>query len=219
MLERKIVRLIIMSNISRRQFLKSASVATLAVAAAGVLAGCSKEDIPQVPDVTTDVVTVYFFDKTLDNGKGGGIGDTYKMEVLKGDLLDPTKIPAEAFPKGYVLESEAPVKVEDDGNGKKLALVPVKVYKEESESPSKTRVKITLSFTTPGNKPRELTVDVNKLFAPEERLVFADFKDALYAKYDDVEIWNEGWSSPLERMDGYYKASFDFPVKIKGSNI
>ena len=36
-LERKIVRLIIMSNISRRQFLKGAGVATLAVAAAGVL--------------------------------------------------------------------------------------------------------------------------------------------------------------------------------------
>lgn len=119
-----------MSNISRRQFLKGAGVATLAVAAAGVLAGCSKEDIPQVPEVTTDIVTVYFFDKTLDNGKGGGVGDTYKMEVLKGDPLDPTKIPAEAFPKGYVLESEAPVKVEDDGNGKKLALVPVKQHKD-----------------------------------------------------------------------------------------
>ena len=34
-----------MSNISRRQFLKGAGVATLAVAAAGVLAGCSN-----VPD-------------------------------------------------------------------------------------------------------------------------------------------------------------------------
>lgn len=119
-----------MSNISRRQFLKGAGVATLAVAAAGMMAGCSKEDIPQVPEVTTDIVTVYFFDKTLDNGKGGGVGDTYKMEVLKGDPLDPTKIPAEAFPKGYVLESEAPVKVEDDGNGKKLALVPVKQHKD-----------------------------------------------------------------------------------------
>ena len=45
---KKIVRLIIMSNISRRQFLKGAGVATLAVAAAGVLAGCSKEDIEKL---------------------------------------------------------------------------------------------------------------------------------------------------------------------------
>ena len=42
-----------MSNISRRQFLKGAGVATLAVAAAGVLAGCSKEDVPVIPEVTT----------------------------------------------------------------------------------------------------------------------------------------------------------------------
>ena len=207
-----------MSNISRRQFLKGAGVATLAVAAAGMMAGCSKEDIPQVPEVTTDIVTVYFFDKTLDNGKGGCVGDTYKMEVLKGDPLDPTKIPPEAFPKGYVLESEAPVKVENDGNGKKLALVPVKVYKEESKPASKTRVKITLSFITPGTKQRELDVDVNRLFElsnPNDRLVVADFKDALYAKYNDVEILNEGWSSPLEPMNGYYKATFEFPVMLK----
>ena len=35
---KKIVRLILMSNISRRKFLKGAGVAALAVAAAGVLA-------------------------------------------------------------------------------------------------------------------------------------------------------------------------------------
>ena len=46
-----------MSNISRRQFLKGAGVATLAVAAAGVLAGCSKEDIEKV--VTKDVKVVF----------------------------------------------------------------------------------------------------------------------------------------------------------------
>ena len=36
-----------MSNISRRKFLKGAGVAVLAVAASGVLAGCSKD--PVVP--------------------------------------------------------------------------------------------------------------------------------------------------------------------------
>ena len=38
-----------MSNISRRQFLKGAGVATLAVAAAGVLAGCSATLAPMSP--------------------------------------------------------------------------------------------------------------------------------------------------------------------------
>ena len=47
---KKIVRLILMSNISRRQFLKGAGVAALAVAAAGVLAGCSNNDIPVTPN-------------------------------------------------------------------------------------------------------------------------------------------------------------------------
>ena len=47
---KKIVRLIIMSNISRRKFLKGAGVAVLAVAASGVLAGCSSA--PEMVDVT-----------------------------------------------------------------------------------------------------------------------------------------------------------------------
>lgn len=212
-----------MSNISRRQFLKGASVATLAVAAAGVLAGCSKEDIPQVPEVTTDVVTVYFFDKTLDGGKGGGIGDTYKMEVLKGDPLDPTKIPPEAFPKGYVLESEAPVKVENDGNGKKLALVPVKVYKEESKPASQSKVFVNLHFTTPGNKDRTLEVTVNRVFDlksnPNETVKFAEIKDKLFKDNDDIEVWDEGWFSYLQIVDGGYKATVDLTVKIKGSKF
>ena len=50
---KKIVRLILMSNISRRKFLKGAGVAALAVAAAGVLAGCSgnTDSKPVVPPV------------------------------------------------------------------------------------------------------------------------------------------------------------------------
>ena len=39
-----------MSNISRRKFLKGAGVAALAVAAAGVLTGCSGNDIPVTPN-------------------------------------------------------------------------------------------------------------------------------------------------------------------------
>ena len=38
-----------MSNISRRKFLKGAGVAVLAVAASGVLTGCSGNDAPRFP--------------------------------------------------------------------------------------------------------------------------------------------------------------------------
>ena len=182
-----------MSNISRRQFLKGAGVATLAVAAAGMMAGCSKEDIPQVPEVTTDIVTVYFFDKTLDNGKGGGVGDTYKMEVLKGDPLDPTKIPAEAFPKGYVLESEAPVKVEDDGNGKKLALVPVKQHKDVVTSTK--YVKVTFQNCDTGKiveKQIKVAEDAKKIYA----------KDLTLPEGWALADGNENWSSDLKLGEG-----------------
>ena len=50
-----------MSNISRRKFLKGAGVAALAVAAAGVLAGCSGNDVP-IPGVTVKDITVNFVD-------------------------------------------------------------------------------------------------------------------------------------------------------------
>ena len=79
---KKIVRLIIMSNISRRQFLKGAGVATLAVAAAGVLAGCSGPDVPDVPGVTTRPVTVIFM-KDEGNGVTNVVGETAKIDVLK----------------------------------------------------------------------------------------------------------------------------------------
>ena len=54
-----------MSNISRRKFLKGAGVAALAVAAAGVLAGCSGNDVPAVPGVTTRPVTVIFMTSSI----------------------------------------------------------------------------------------------------------------------------------------------------------
>ena len=49
-----------MSNISRRKFLKGAGVAALAVAAAGVLAGCSgSTDVPDKPTPGVPDKTVY----------------------------------------------------------------------------------------------------------------------------------------------------------------
>ena len=94
--QKKIVRLILMSNISRRKFLKGAGVAALAIAAAGVLAGCSGNDVPSIPDVTAKNVTVKFVDR-----KGKEVGTT----VVKNVKLTETKMNSNDVqaPEGYVV--------------------------------------------------------------------------------------------------------------------
>ena len=85
-----------MSNISRRKFLKGAGVAALAVAAAGVLAGCSGNDVPSIPDVTAKDVTVIFV-----NRKGKEVGST----IVKDVKLTETKMNSNDVkaPEGYVV--------------------------------------------------------------------------------------------------------------------
>ena len=85
-----------MSSISRRQFLKSAGVATLAVAAAGVLAGCSEKDVPVIPGVTAKDVTVKFVDR-----EGKEVGSTIVKNVkLTENKMNSNDVKA---PEGYVI--------------------------------------------------------------------------------------------------------------------
>lgn len=115
----KIVRLILMSNISRRKFLKGAGVAALAVAAAGVLAGCSGPDVPDVPGVTTRPVTVIFM-KDEGNGVTNVVGETAKIDVLKTEnSVKVADIDKKLLPEDYHLENEnAVVEIrKDDSKG------------------------------------------------------------------------------------------------------
>lgn len=118
-----------MSNISRRQFLKSAGVAALAVAA---LTGCKKipdTDIPDVPEVTSVDLRVLFVDEK-NNPVGNGDTGHYDTTVLKdAKKYDPKLIPADKLPKGYELISEDEVDITNNGN-MNIALVPVKQHKE-----------------------------------------------------------------------------------------
>lgn len=118
-----------MANISRRQFLKSAGVAALAVAA---LTGCKKipdTDIPDVPEVTSVDLRVLFVDEK-NNPVGNGDTGHYDTTVLKdAKKYDPKLIPAEKLPKGYELISEDEVDITNNGN-MNIALVPVKQHKE-----------------------------------------------------------------------------------------
>lgn len=126
-----------MSNISRRQFLKGAGVATLAVAAAGVLAGCSGNvgpdgpDVPDVPGVTTRPVLVIFMEDRGNNGTVA-VGETAKIDVLKtADSVKVADIDKKLLPEGYELENEkAEVEIRNDKTkGGEYVLVFVKKVK------------------------------------------------------------------------------------------
>ena len=98
-----------MSNISRRKFLKGAGVAALAVAAAGVLAGCSGEDIPVNP-VTYEKVVVIFQNKDT----GAVVDATQTIDVSKDATKVATKDVASKLPEGYMFADEGDVFVNWD---------------------------------------------------------------------------------------------------------
>ena len=116
---KKIVRLILMSNISRRKFLKGAGVAALAVAAAGVLTGCSNGDAPVIPEVTKEV-KVIFICNGATAGKDGSV-------VVKKDAKTVlvSQIKAEQIPQGYTVESTGELKIQEI-DGKECVLVTLK---------------------------------------------------------------------------------------------
>ena len=98
---KKIVRLILMSNISRRKFLKGAGAAVLAVAASGVLAGCSgsEEKVPM-----KEVVVIF---KNKVDGKEVAPRGTVKVPAADG-TVDPSKVTA---PDNYVVVDNKPVEI------------------------------------------------------------------------------------------------------------
>ena len=216
MLERKIVRLIIMANISRRQFLKSAGVAALAVAA---LTGCQKipdTDIPDVPEVTSVDLRVLFVDEK-GNPVGNSVTGVYETTVLKdAKKYDPKLIPADKLPKGYELISEDEVDIISESTPK-IAKVPVKL--EESKPASQSKVFVTLKFFNGGVADRHVEVIANKVFDlksnPNERVCYADIKDSLLAQCKDIEP-DETWESYLKIVDGGYEATVWMGVALKG---
>lgn len=121
--------------ISRRRFLKSAGVAALAVAAAGVLAGCDGGDssskvpgteVPDVPEVTSKKVNVIFTDVEAAPGDAN-VGEYKDMSVLKdAKTVDPKSIPADKLPKGYELADTTPADIFEAPNGYDYVVVSVK---------------------------------------------------------------------------------------------
>ena len=101
-----------MSNISRRQFLKGAGVAVLAVAASGVLAGCSSA--PEMVDVTVKYTgwKIYQwvpldekYNETISVVKGQ---KTIKKELLQnlGSVCQDEKYSGEDVPEEIKIDWE-----------------------------------------------------------------------------------------------------------------
>ena len=126
---KKIVRLIIMSNISRRKFLKGAGVAVLAVAASGVLAGCDSS-APEMVDVTVE----YFGFKNLQWVLMDKYNETIKVvkgqETIKKEQLQNlgTVCQDEGYTGEDVLEE---IKIDWEG---KTPVAQVKLFKRPKRS-------------------------------------------------------------------------------------
>lgn len=95
-----------MSNISRRQFLKGAGVATLAVAAAGVLAGCSAEEV-----LTKDVKVIY----VVNGAIASGIEQPYIKVAQDKTTVNVSEIPPKYFPVGYKVVSTGELTIKKIG--------------------------------------------------------------------------------------------------------
>ena len=203
-----------MSNISRRKFLKGAGVAALAVAAAGVLAGCSGNgdkvpgtNVPDQPGVTSANIHVMFTDADGNGIRGAKVYDT---SVLKGvDKYDPSLIPAEALPDGYKLVNKDLVGI---------------IWKTELEG--YVTVAVTEKVTTNTGKHIKVTLDISKNAVDTERQHVLEFNADVGDKIstDDIPLpknyeWAEGvngMSYPLKAYDGGYEPIMHFIVnKIK----
>lgn len=110
-----------MSNISRRKFLKGAGVAALAVAAAGVLAGCSADDV--IDKVATETLDVILHDTEKDVDVD--VPSKVTVKAKKGDKVGTKDI---KLPDGYRFTEENP-DLEIDWDKKQVT---VKVYETQN---------------------------------------------------------------------------------------
>lgn len=145
-----------MSKISRRKFLKTAGAATLAVAAAGVLAGCSEEDVPIIPGVN-DREVIILYNLASKQEDGAYVLDGQKVStVTVSDSMDYVDITRSMIPDGYYLEAlensgedyiRVKYKEDEDGN----YVINLVVYK--IEEPEETEeVDGTLWYYVPGEQ-------------------------------------------------------------------
>ena len=151
-----------MSNISRRKFLKGAGVAALAVAAAGVLAGCSDQSTP-------------------DTGKKRTIKLKYMVTTQHESIVKdvPIEVPALADTVTFAtIQANVPAELKDyefnSTEDKKIidGVVVIKMHKKAAAKPT-----VTIKYTTGTSdvistdfKFYELEVDENATALTQKQL-------------------------------------------------
>ena len=128
-----------MSNISRRKFLKGAGVAALAVAAAGVLAGCSgstsvpDKTTPGVPDKTVKIkymLGVQMVNGTLVDISVNGLATYITYETIKANIPADAAADYDCAKKNYDIEKDGTVTVvlQKKASAKPTKPVEIKYY-------------------------------------------------------------------------------------------
>ena len=128
-----------MSNISRRKFLKGAGVAALAVAAAGVLAGCSgstsvpDKPTPGVPDKTVKIK--YMLGVQMVNGEPveisvNGLATYVTYETIKANIPANAAADYDCAKKNYDIEKDGTVtvKLQKKASAKPTKQVMIRYY-------------------------------------------------------------------------------------------
>ena len=141
-----------MSNISRRQFLKGAGVAALAVAAAGVLAGCSAEEV-----LTKDVKVIY----VVKGAIASGIEQPYIKVAQDKTTVKVSEIPSKYFPVGYKVLSTGELKIKKIGGEDSILVI-----LEEIEVP----VKVVFYQVVDGKEIDIKYVEEYKLYASQKTI-------------------------------------------------
>ena len=168
-----------MSNISRRKFLKGAGVAALAVAAAGVLAGCSgstgvsDKPTPGVPDKTVKIK--YMLGVQMVNGEPveisvNGLATYVTYETIQKNIPADAAARYDCAKKNYDIEKDGTVTV---------------VLQEKASA--KPKKKITIKYTTGTSEVvgtdfelYELEVDADAKALTQEQLDSLPSKNCAY---------------------------------------
>ena len=133
-----------MSNISRRKFLKGAGVAALAVAAAGVLAGCSgstsvpDKTTPGVPDKTVHInylIGVQTVNGTLVDISVNGLATYVTYETIKANIPADAAADYDCAKKNYDIEKDGTVtvKLQKKASAKPTKTVEIRYYNGTTE--------------------------------------------------------------------------------------
>ena len=172
-----------MSNISRRKFLKGAGVAALAVAAAGVLAGCSDQSAPDTGK-KRPIELKYMVTK----GESTVRDVTIEVPALAETVTFATiqaNVPADL--KDYEFDSTEDKKIPTDG------VVVIKMHKKAVVKPTK---KVKITYTTGTSEVistdfelYELEVDADAKYLTQAQLDSLPSKNGKYKVLNATELF------------------------------